>query len=122
MGEHKQPKPAHPRPNIEIIRLKQTVTAARGETLDPDTAGYMRDLEAAMAWIDKLEADRMAEITPGFPRILVRVDLRPDHSVQTIIPARSLTQLLPTGWAELEKARTLDLLREANARLDQKGT
>lgn len=58
MGEHKRPKPEHPRPNLEIIRLKQAVSASRETEMDRDTAAFMHDLGAAVAWIDHLEFEQ----------------------------------------------------------------
>lgn len=67
MGEHKHPKPEHPRPNIEIIRLKQAVTASKGEPMDRDTAAFLAELSAALAWIDHLEAERPAPVALHLP-------------------------------------------------------
>ena len=55
MGEHKL-KPIPVRPDMAIMRLKQTIGASTGLVLDAETKRYMADLRAVMDWMDHCEA------------------------------------------------------------------
>lgn len=52
------------RPNLEIMRLKGSVAASRGASMDADTDEFMAGLEAVMNWLDHLEALRLVPDPP----------------------------------------------------------
>ncbi len=49
------------RPDMAIMRLKQTIGASRGVVLDDESRRYMADLSAVMGGMDHLEAEQAIE-------------------------------------------------------------
>lgn len=60
MGESKLLK-LPVRPDEAILRLKTSVGASKGQVMDSDTAAFMRDLEAALRWLEGLELKEMVQ-------------------------------------------------------------
>lgn len=71
------------RPDLAIMRLKQTTAASRAVVMDDETKRYVNDMTSVLAWLDHLEserreADQMKEQEAQALRVVRAVDGEPD--------------------------------------------